>query len=164
MTQNIRFVLFFILICFNFSVGAQEVLFKLNGKTIIRYPLEKIRLRVQSLSIQHFQRKMLSYEKYSAFSMPTLLDHIYGDHWKTASTLNFSNKQKDTYNIPVKRFLKKKSYLAYGRSDGHRFMSLNEKGKFTDLKPFYLIWDHKKRDGYKDINVTQILEIDLKTR
>jgi mono/diheme cytochrome c family protein len=80
---------------------------------------------------------------YLAVQANQVLDHLFGHDWQSPDhDVVFFATDGYQYAGSHEQFIQYKAYLAYARADGEPFTLVNNKGKTTELGPYYLIWDN----------------------
>ena len=125
------------------SAHAQTLRFK-DAK---KYSLGDLKDKFKASEISVWNYDLRAHEKYMAFDFNQILDDAYGEKWDENFAIKVHTKDKYTPIIEMYKFQKRFPYLAFKRSDGHKFTTVwDYKDKIIDLSPFFLIWkeDYKK--------------------
>lgn len=105
--------------------------------------------------------------QYSAYSVRSILDQVFGQRWRTVDEIIFSCRDGYQPAIPVAKFLAYDAYFAVANADNSPFMLDNilQNHETVELGPVYLIWDNRKfpvllEEGASDMPY-QIIGVEL---
>lgn len=126
------------------AFGAPELVFKNHGKVLKQFSLEQMKQIVSARELEVYEPNEKEKTTYRVFPMNALLDSVYGESWKKDDEILFTCSDGYQPSLPIARFLKYSSYLAFERSGSSEFTLINKlhNGGKVDLGPFYLVWDN----------------------
>ena len=119
--------------------------FARHGEPVATATLESLRERFPTSRVRVREPYETSEVSFEAFSLAVVLDAIYSPSWRDEEELLFTCIDGYQPTVPVRRVLKHRAWLAFGRVGKAEFSILKlESGqqKRIELGPFYLIWEN----------------------
>lgn len=148
-------------ILFCFSIHAEDLVFKLNGKVIQSFQYKELNSGEVGANGRHVGsvdktifNPIKGYERtYRGFDLYEMLDVVYGNSWREAKMIKFHALDNYKQMTTVKKMLAeatetKRGYISYketGKRGQERFSTYIRNGKKVILGPYYLIWSGFKR-------------------
>ena len=150
-----------IALLFTFTISAEDLVFKLDGKVIKSFPYKALNTGEVSSNKRYVGsvdktifNPLKGYERtYRGFDLYEMLDVVYGNSWREAKTIKFHALDNYKQITSVKKMLEeagqsKRGYISYketGKRGIERFSTYIRNGKKVILGPYYLIWSGFKR-------------------
>jgi mono/diheme cytochrome c family protein len=139
-----RLIFLVFLICV--SAFGEQLTFSVHGKDQKTLDLDTMKKMVGTKKLEINNRHVDERITYEGVPFRELLTKVYGKSLGDGDELLFTCSDGYKPSVPISRFSKFASVLAYARADGKKFEFANKEksGDITTYAPFFLIWDNIK--------------------
>jgi hypothetical protein len=147
-------ILFISLMILSCSVIADDIIFKLQGKSIVHFSLNAVQsgnLIIGKSQITATPKKIYNIfraeeKSYTGYNFFQLLNLVYGKDWIKNKKIIFNSKdgyhQISLIDKLISATENKVGILAYSDTKKSEFESFSKDGKIIDPGPLYLVWSN----------------------
>ena len=122
----------------------RELAFARHGDAVGGHSLGTLKQAVPAATVRVFEPYEGAEVRFEGLPFAAVLDHVYGESWRSEEELLFTCSDGYQPTVPVRRVLDHRAWIAFAR-EGQAFTILKlESGarKTVELAPFYLVWEN----------------------